>query len=183
MLAISLASDITLSSPRVKRGERGSSNMDGIKLRVPSTSDAERDSLVELSRHDLEQARIRAMRRAATAMLAVAAVLSVLVAGLLIAVAVGLAQLNTHLGAISETLSPDTISVAVGSVTHALDRAAKSSDNILDLTADAGTVGERLVVAANETVNLLYTANSLGNSLLAHPSITMALGQATPPVG
>jgi hypothetical protein len=155
--------------------------MDGVKLRMPSTSDAERDSLVELSRHDVEQARIRAMRRAATSMLAVAAVLSVLVAGLLIAVAVGLAQLNTHLGSISSTLSPDTIAAAVQAVTHSLNQAAKSSDNILGLTADAGTVGERLVVAANQTVNLLYTANALGNSLLAHPSVTMALGQAAPP--
>lgn len=154
--------------------------MDGVKLSMPATSDAERDSLVELSRHDVEQARIRAMRRAATAMLAVAALLSVLVAGLLIAVAVGLAHLNTHLASISETLSPTTISAAVGAISHSLNNAARSSDNILDLTADAGTVGERLVVAANQTVNLLYTANALGNELLSHPQVTMALGQAPP---
>lgn len=153
--------------------------MEGVKLTVPATSDAERASLIELSKHDVEQARIRAMQRASTAMLMATALLLVLVLGLVVTLAVGMATLNGHLQTISETLSPQTVTAAVRAVTHSLDNVAKSSDNVLLMTNDAGTVGERLVEAANQTVTLLYTANAMASSLMAHPTIT--LGQAPSP--
>ena len=153
--------------------------LSNVKLSVPATSDSERASLVELSKHDVEQARIRAMQRAGTVMLASTALLLVLVLGLLITLAAGMANLNSHLRTISDTLSPATVSAAVGSVTHSLDNVAKSSDNVLMLSGDAGTVGERLVEAANQTVTLLHTANAMASSLMAHPTLTIGQAPAT----
>jgi hypothetical protein len=82
--------------------------------------DSETSALVELSKVDLENRRVNATSRIATAMLASTCLLLVLVLGLIITVAVMLNRLNDSIAEIANAVGPSTVSSAIATIQSSL---------------------------------------------------------------
>lgn len=138
--------------------------------------DNETSALVELSKVDLENRRVQAMSRIATAMLASTCLLLLLVLGLVLVIGIMLNRLNDSIADIADSVGPAAVSNAVATMQASLDNVQGTTGNFLTMSGDATAMGAKLLQAANESVSILQHTNHLAEDLLAHPTIRMDLG-------
>lgn len=148
------------------------------KMELANRPDSETTALVELSKVDLENRRVKAMSRAATAMMASTAVLLVLVLGLIVTVAVMMSRINDTLSSIADSVGPSAVATAVSTLQSSLDNVQGTTGNFLSLSGDAELMGSKLLEAANQSISILSNTNQMAENLLAHPTIRMDLGGA-----
>ena len=144
--------------------------------RARTGADAETDTLVTLSKVDLENRRLQAMNTAAKAMLASTCTLLVLVLGLLILLAVSFNRLNNSIADIASSVGPAAVAQAMATMQASLNNVQGTTGNFLSMSGDATVMGTKLLQAANESVSILQHTNHLAEDLLAHPTIRMDLG-------
>jgi len=150
-----------------------------VELTRPEAGSRDNDDLLELSRLDLEAQRVRALTRSSWVMLASSGLLLLLVLGLLIVVSVMMNRLNDSIAEIADAVGPSAIAHAVAMIQKSLENAAATSGNFLSLSENSAVMGDQLLLAVNQSVSILSSTNQLAETLLAHPTITMALGNPT----
>jgi len=87
-----------------------------------------------------------------------------------------LARISEGVEAISNTLTPTTVSSAIESVQDSLSMTRSSMSNFFDFSTDVSKMGEYLVTSLNRSTELVEQANIVGSRLLDHPMLTMRLG-------
>lgn len=85
-------------------------------------------------------------------------------------------RLNETLDEISETISPATLSTAVKTIQASLDNGLQTTNNVLTFSSDIAATGEVITQALNTTGQLIERGNEVALKLLAHPTLTVALG-------
>ena len=153
-----------------------------LQLKSPDAAAAadETRALLSLAQIDLEQKRVAVTRRATNAMMAVTVVLTVFVIAITIALTITLQQMRAALDSVAASVGPDAVATAVNTIQASLENTHGSTQNIFELTANAEKMGERMIGAVNTTVEILATTNQLASNLMAHPQISMTLGQPAP---
>ena len=74
-------------------------------------------------------------------------------------------------------LLSQAISASMNSLRNSLHNMEGTSVNFLDMSSDAGLMGDQLLLAVNRSISILERTNDLAGQILSHPTITMALGQ------
>ena len=87
-----------------------------------------------------------------------------------------LGSMTSALESIQDTLSPATLRRAVSSVQGSLDNVYNTTGNIFNVSESAEVLADKMIMTINNTATLMAHANAMGQQLLAHPTVTLALG-------
>ena len=138
--------------------------------------DGETQALVELSKVDLENRRVKAISRASQAMVASTCLLLLLVLGLLLVVAIMMNRLNDSIAEIADAVGPAAVANAMATVQKSLENVQGTSGNFLSASSSIDAMGSQMLIAVNESISILTNTNQMAEKLLAHPTIQMQLG-------
>lgn len=161
---------------RVMNPNRGTNALEKMELRRPAADSNETSALVELSRQDLEQARVKAMTRASQAMMCTALLFLILVLALVVVVGVMMERLNSTLAEIADAVGPSAVHAAVQGVQASIDNLRGTTGNFLSTSGSVDQMGQSLLVAVGQSVDILNSTNKLASNLLLHPTVSMQLG-------
>ena len=87
-----------------------------------------------------------------------------------------LGSMTSALESIQDTLSPATLRRAVSSVQGSLDNVYNTTGNVFNVSESAEVLADKMIETINNTATLMAHANAMGQQLLAHPTVTLALG-------
>ena len=74
-------------------------------------------------------------------------------------------------------MGPDAVGSAVASIQASLSNVEASTTHALSLSASADDVGTLAIQAMNSTAALLQETNQRVGALLAHPTMSLSLGE------
>jgi len=179
-------------APRGRQEERSAmsepSGADGmfneLPLRPPAAAapvDEEMAALVDKSTSKLKDglgSTARSLQYVAAALVLVTLLLIAFVASTLWIMASTSYRVVDALESISDSVGPDAVGAAVKSVQHSLSNVEASTNHALSLSSSADDVGTLAISAMNSTAALLRETNERVGALLAHPQMSIALGDA-----
>lgn len=157
----------------------GASALEKMELNRPDAANSETSALVELSRQDLENARVKSMTRASQAMMCTATLFLVLVLALVLVVGIMMQRLNDTLSEIADAVGPSAVAALMQGVQASVDNMQGTTGNFLSTSGSVDQMGHALLVAIGQSVDILNNTNQLASNLLAHPTISMELGAPT----
>lgn len=141
--------------------------------------DEEMSQLVDKSTKHLKDglnSTARSLQYVAAVLLLVTLCLIGFVAGTLYIMASTSYRVVDALESISDSVGPDAVGSAVASIQHSLSNVEASTAHALSLSASADDVGSLAIAAMNSTALLLQETNQRVGALLAHPTMSLSLG-------